>query len=216
MYDRGMHGTGDFVTGGSGARPKRGKRRFQMRKHARFRPPAIIIRVPVLALILAAAAARASAEVVDAADNGFTVRESVTVSIASDKAYATVIDIGKWWSPDHTNSRNAANLSIEAKPMGCFCEKLPDGGGVRFMSVVYAAPGKTLRLEGGIGPLQAMGLAGSMTWEFTAADKGTGVEVRYAVGGYHPGGFRDLATVVDRVLKEQLDRYKRFVETGKP
>ena len=54
-----------------------------------------------------------------------------------------------------------------------------------------------------------------MTWEFTAAEKGTGVELRYAVG-LHPGGFRDLASVVDRVLKEQLDRYKRFVETGKP
>ena len=129
--------------------------------HARVHGSATIICIPMLVLFVATAAATASAAVVDAADNGFTIRESVTVPIAPDKAYATVIDIGKWWSSDHTNSGNAGNLSIEAKPMGCFCEKLPDGGGVRFMSVLYAAPGKTLRLEGGIGPLQAMGLAGT-------------------------------------------------------
>jgi hypothetical protein len=55
--------------------------------------------------------------------------------------------------PSHTFSGNAHNLSIEEKAMGCFCEKLPDGGGVSHMEVVYFAPGKTLRLSGALGPL---------------------------------------------------------------
>ena len=42
-----------------------------------------------------------------------------------------------------------------------------------------------------------------MTWEFTPAEKGTAVEVLYAVGGYNPGGFRTLGPAVDGVLHER-------------
>jgi hypothetical protein len=36
-------------------------------------------------------------------------------------------------------------------------------GGVRHMQVVYVDPGKTLRMIGGLGPLQSMAATGSMT-----------------------------------------------------
>jgi hypothetical protein len=55
-----------------------------------------------------------------------------------------------------------------------------------------------------------------MTWKFTPAEQGTAVEVLYAVGGYKPGGFKALAPAVDGVLHEQVDRFRRFAETGKP
>ncbi|HYB54029.1 MAG TPA: ATPase, partial [Thermoanaerobaculia bacterium] len=89
------------------------------------------------------AAAGAPAEVVDVADNGFTVRNSVVVPVDASKAYLAVVDgVGRWWDPEHTFSRDAANLSIEAKPRGCFCEKLPDQGFVEHMRVIHAMPGK--------------------------------------------------------------------------
>jgi uncharacterized protein YndB with AHSA1/START domain len=168
-------------------------------------------------LVLGFFAGDAFGEVIDVAENGFTVRNTVTVSADPAKAYTALTDgIGKWWDPDHTFSHDAANLSIDPKPQGCFCERLVGGGGVRHLAVVSAVPGKTLRLEGGLGPLQAMALAGSMTWSFQPEEKGTSVEVRYVVGGYNPGGFKDLAPAVDAVLRSQLQRYKRYVETGKP
>ena len=160
--------------------------------------------------------AAAPAEVLDVADNGFTVRLTVTVPADAARAYAAVVDVGKWWDPDHTYSHDPANLSIDARPQGCWCEKLPGQGAVRHMDVVFASPGKALRLEGGLGPLQTMGVAGSLAFTFQPADKGTTVDVRYVVGGYNPGGFKDLAGGVDGVLRAQLDRYKRYVESGKP
>lgn len=162
-------------------------------------------------------AARSPAEVVDVGENGFTVKIAVTVPVDPSKAYAAAVEgVGRWWDPEHTFSGDASNLSIEARPQGCFCEKLPGQGFVRHLTVIQALPGKLLRLEGGLGPLQGIAAAGIMTWRFQPADKGTTVEMRYAVGGYNPPGFKDLAPGVDAVLRSQLARYQRFLETGKP
>ena len=84
------------------------------------------------------------------------------------------------------------------------------------MSVVYASPGKLLRLSGAIGPLQEAALTGTMTWNLLEAGGGTTVELVYAVGGFRAGGFRDISTVVDGVLRGQLARLKALVETGRP
>jgi len=163
-----------------------------------------------------AAVSSSSGDVAGVGDNGFTIHTTLSLSVPPARAYAAMVEVGKWWGSDHTWSGDASNLSIDPKPQGCWCEKLPNGGGVRHMNVVFAAPGKMLRLEGGLGPLQAMAVAGSMTWKFDASEKGTAVDVTYVVGGYNPGGFKELSGGVDAVLKAQIDRYKRYAETGKP
>lgn len=156
-------------------------------------------------------------EVVESSAVGFAVRNTAAISAPPATVYAALTDkVGGWWDPAHTFSRDARNLSIDAKPDGCFCERLPDGGGVQHMTVVYASPGKLLRLSGAIGPMQEAALVGTMTWRLSQADGGTTVELTYAVGGFRAGGFRDLPTVVDRVLGGQLARLKAFVETGRP
>lgn len=162
------------------------------------------------------AASAASAEVVEAGDTGFTVKETVVVQADAAKAYAAVLAVGKWWDPAHTYSGDAANLSIDPRPQGCWCEKLPNGGGVRHMEVALMMPGRTLRFVGGLGPLQGMGVQGSLTWTFKPAEKGTTVEVTYAVGGHAANGFKEIAAGVDGVLHGQVERYGRFVDTGKP
>lgn len=45
---------------------------------------------------------------------------------------------------------------------------------------------------------------------------GTQFEWTYAVGGYMPGGLAAIAPAVDAVLGDQLNRLKRFVESGRP
>ncbi|HEY3158548.1 MAG TPA: hypothetical protein VGJ78_06270 [Vicinamibacterales bacterium] len=86
----------------------------------------------VLALLILTAAP-AEATVVDAAAGGFTVRQTVEVSASAAAAYRTLVDrVGEWWQSDHTFSGSAANLSIDARPGGCFCEKLPGAMTWRF------------------------------------------------------------------------------------
>ena len=96
----------------------------------------------------------AHADVLDSAGNGFTVKVTVNIQAAPEEVYRKLMGVGEWWNPQHTFSGDAHNLSIEARAGGCFCEKLPNQGGVRHMEVVNVMPGKALVLSGALGPLQ--------------------------------------------------------------
>lgn len=148
--------------------------------------------------------------------NGFTTTARVTVRGTPATVYAALVDVGRWWSPDHTYSGDAANLTLEPRAGGCFCEKLKNGGGVEHMRVVNVVPGELLRLQGGLGPLQTLGVAGSMTITLKPDAGNTAVTLVYAVGGFNPGGFRDLSLAVSAVLTEQLQRLQSLIERGRP
>jgi uncharacterized protein YndB with AHSA1/START domain len=163
----------------------------------------------ILALALAGPAA---AEVKSAAPNGFEVASTVTISAPADRVYSALGEAGRWWSSSHTFSRDSANLSLELRAGGCFCERLKDGGSVTHMVVVYAAPGAGLRLRGALGPLQVEGVDGALSWTLKPAEGGASVTQSYVVGGYIRGGMEPWAPRVDRVLDEQLQRLKSFVE----
>jgi uncharacterized protein YndB with AHSA1/START domain len=156
------------------------------------------------------------ADVADSAANGFTVKLAIAIQAPPQEVYRRLVhNVGDWWDSAHTFSGDAHNLSIDDKPMGCFCEKLPGGGGARHMQVVNVDPGKTLVLTGGLGPLQSMAAGGSMTIQLAAAGEGTKVSVVYAVSGYLPAGMNALATPVDSVLTQQFTRLKSLIENGK-
>ena len=149
--------------------------------------------------------------------SGFVVRHDVVIDAPSAEVWRSLVDdVGAWWNPQHTYSGDSKNLSIDPRPGGCFCETFPAGGGAEHLRVVYLAPNEMLRMSGGLGPLQALGVAGSLSWKLTDAGSSTAVEVTYAVGGYMEGGFERLAPAVGAVIGEQLGRLKRFVETGDP
>jgi uncharacterized protein YndB with AHSA1/START domain len=174
-------------------------------------------RTPVFAILALLLAAPAGAAVLSSAPAGFLVKDQAMIGAAPDRVFtALTAHIGEWWDPAHTFSRDARNLSLDPRPGGCFCETLPNGGGVRHLEVVFVAPGETLRLTGALGPLQGSGLAGSMTWALQAAGDSTRVDLDYSVGGYYEGGLTEMAPLVDSVLLAQLLRLKRFVETGNP
>ncbi len=170
----------------------------------------------LLAALAVAPGGAARAEVVDVAENGFLLRETTTVAGDARKAWNALVDVGRWWDPAHTDSGDGAKLSLDARAGGCWCETLPDHGSVEHMRVVFVAPGRTLRLDGALGPLQSMAVSGVMTWTLTPGEKGTTIEMTYAVGGDSRGGLKDLAPGVERVLAEQVARYRAYVETGKP
>jgi uncharacterized protein YndB with AHSA1/START domain len=149
--------------------------------------------------------------------NGFLVKFEISVNAPAAKVYdALVGQVGSWWNPEHTYSHDAKNLSIDARPGGCFCEKLPNGGGIEHLRVVYVAPAQVVRFSGALGPLQASGVAGSLTCKLTDGPDNTRLELSYGVGGFIQGGFEKIAPAVEAMLREQLERLRLFVETGKP
>ena len=153
------------------------------------------------------------AEVVDSASNGFTVKTTLNIQAPPEVVYGRLIrNVGEWWSSSHTFSGDAHNLSIEEKIMGCWCEKIPGGGAVRHLEVIYLAPGKTVVFSGGLGPLQSLAATGSMTIRFAPAPEGTKLEATHAVTGYLPAGMNTLASPVDSVLAEQFGRLKSYIE----
>jgi len=169
-------------------------------------------------LITAAAlglATAARAEIVDAQPNGFEVRREAVLSASADKVYAALAQPSQWWNKEHTWSGSAANLSLAPMAGGCFCEKLPNGGSVMHMTVVYAQPAQGLRLFGGLGPLQMSGATGHLGWALAEKDGKTSLTQTYDAGGYMKGGLDKIAPIVDQVLGEQFDRLKAYVETGK-
>jgi uncharacterized protein YndB with AHSA1/START domain len=158
----------------------------------------------------------ASAEVLDATANGFALKISLEVNAASAELFRALSQVSSWWDSSHTWSGSAANLSLDDRAGGCFCEKLPGGGSVQHMTVVFTDGAKTLRLVGSLGPLQALAVTGSMT--FTISDQAgkSRLELTYNVGGYAQGGLSQLAPLVDSVLAGQLQRLKNFAERGTP
>lgn len=169
----------------------------------------------VLMMALLALPSQAAAEVVGVQDSGFSIKIGVDVAAAPAAVFKVLTEqVGAWWSSSHSFSGKASNLSIEAKPGGCFCEVLPNGG-VRHMTVTHVMAPGTLVLNGGLGPLGTMAVTGAMEWTLEARGTGTHLQVVYNVGGYVPGGLEAIAAPVDGVLTEQVTRLRTFVETGK-
>jgi uncharacterized protein YndB with AHSA1/START domain len=167
------------------------------------------------ALLAVAAAFATQATVVESTANGFAIEQTAHISASPDKVYAALIKPAHWWNPQHTFSQHAANLSLDAKAGGCFCEKLPHGGSVQHLVVVFAAPGHTLRLRGAMGPLQGQGVDGALTFTLTAKDGGTDLKLENTLGGYVKGGFASLPPGVDAMLADLVTHLKTYCETGK-
>jgi hypothetical protein len=161
-------------------------------------------RAAVALAFAALAAGPAGAAVASAGGAGFALHHEITFPGAPAAAWARLVAPSTWWASEHTYSGDARNLALAAVPGGCWCESLPGGGFVRHMDVLYAAPGRALRLYGGLGPLQGMGASGAMTFVLKPDGATTRIVVDYVVSGYVAGGFEKIAVAVDAVLGEQL------------
>jgi len=167
-----------------------------------------MIRILPWSLMLCALACMpVRAAVVDAAANGFTVENTREVPVDAATAWkALVEDVDRWWPKDHTWWGKASRLSIDPHAGGCFCERrLDNRGEALHMTVAFVDPGKLLRMTGGLGPLQGMGLTGALEWRFVENDGKTRITLWYRAGGYTPDGVQAFAPVVDQVMAGQLD-----------
>ncbi|HEY1927177.1 MAG TPA: SRPBCC family protein [Caulobacteraceae bacterium] len=172
--------------------------------------------IGALALLAGVASgAGARAEVVAAQPGGFEVVEHAHIAAAPARVWAAIGQVGAWWSPTHTYSQSAANLSLSLEPGGCFCERWA-AGAVRHMIVVAVFPEKMLRLDGALGPLGGLGVVGHLTFVLKPEPQGTDLTLTYDVGGWTKDGLDRLAGPVDQVLGLQMQRLSSYVTTGKP
>lgn len=165
-----------------------------------------MIRLFVLTLI-ALTTSPLAADVTMSSEQGFTVRHTLMTPADPFLVYRTMTaHIDQWWNPEHSWSGKAANLYVEAERGGCFCERLPNGGHVEHLRIIYLAPGEEIRFDGALGPLQAMAVTGRMLWKIEAAGDGSKISFTYHVFGHPEGGLSGIAAAVDGVVGEQLQR----------
>lgn len=164
----------------------------------------------LLAAGFSCSTARADVEAI--ADQSFETSNVALINADPQQVFAALSRIGAWWDPHHTFSGDARNLSLELRPGGCLCERLPGGGGVLHLTVVNVEPGKILRLRGALGPLQNQAVDGAMTWTIEPDAHGSKVSLTYVVSGDFSGGAKNWAEPVDHVLGAQLARLKSFTE----
>jgi uncharacterized protein YndB with AHSA1/START domain len=158
----------------------------------------------LVALLVILAAALLRAEVKDATAQGFTTENVEVVTAAPDRVWqALVRDVNSWWPADH-KWWTGSTLSIDPRAGGCFCEISGDRQ-AQHLEVVFVDPGKTLRMTGGLGPLQGMGLHGVVEFRLAAAPGGgTTITMFLRAGGYTPDDLKAFAAAVDRVNRQQL------------
>jgi uncharacterized protein YndB with AHSA1/START domain len=152
------------------------------------------------------------ADVKDATASGFTLENTIHVSADAQTAWrALVDDVGKWWPRDHTWWGEASMLTIDARAGGCFCERNGPQQ-AQHLQVTFADPGTLLRMTGGLGPLQGMGLHGVLEFRFAPAEGGgTTITLFYRVGGYTPDDLAQFAPIVDQVQGQQLGALGTYV-----
>ncbi len=157
-------------------------------------------------VLLAAFSAVLRAEVVDAGAGGFHLEIRREVSADPAAAWAQFLRVAEWWDGEHSWFGSAANFSLEPRAGGCFCE-IDGERQVLHMTVSFVDPGVEMRLLGGLGPLQGMGLHGAMSFRFEPREGGgTTLVHSYRVSGYAKEGLEWLAPVVDSVQTGQLER----------
>lgn len=178
-------------------------------------PPAPRRLLRVLASLALGLASSAGAEVVDSSPSGFTLENRIEVPTDAEATWkALIADVGRWWPRDHTWWGTESELSIEPRAGGCFCERLGDEEALH-MLVTFVQPGKLLRLTGGLGPLQGMGLHGALEFRLAESEGGgTTVTMFYRAGGYTPDDLSAFAPIVDGVQALQLGGLASYLREG--
>lgn len=168
----------------------------------------------IAAASLAAFSSPAFAEVITVTDAGFNIVHSADVAAEPDVVWKRLIAPKFYWSKTHSWSGSSEGFYIDAQAGGCFCElfqeqgtdgKTKTTGAVEHMRVIFAQPGKVLRMQGALGPLQSEAVLGTLTIAIEPLKAGgSKLSFSYVVGGYMRYKTSEIAPAVDKVLGEQF------------
>ena len=113
----------------------------------------------------------ATAEVISNNEHGFVIENKGTVAASQQQVWQWFVeDVDKWWPKDHTQGKQST-LNIDAAG-GCFYETTaPEIGNSAEHMRVSVEKHKTLRMIGGLGPLQSMAAAAALDWQFSTNEQ---------------------------------------------
>lgn len=156
-------------------------------------------------LLLVTFSASANADVIAASPGHYTLRHEAVSSLAPGALWNRLVHPETWWSPAHSYSGDAANLSLDPRAGGLWKEEW-DGGSVAHGEVLYVNPGEQLRLEAPFGPLQSMAV--DVVWTITILPEGTGSKVIFdeVANGSDASNLDKVAGAVDGVKAEAMRR----------
>jgi hypothetical protein len=162
---------------------------------------------------LALFAAPALAEVKNVSEQGFLSVHSGEVIAKPDDVWKRLLVPKDWWNKAHSWSGSVDGFYIDAQAGGCFCElvqekdkdgKIVNKGSVEHMRVIFSQPGRVLRMQGALGPLQSEAVVGTLTVAIEPSGTGSKLSFSYIVGGYSRFPMDKMAPAVDRVMGEQF------------
>lgn len=177
----------------------------------------------LFAIAIAAAALfiapSARADVTSATPSAFVIEAEAEVAAPPERVWRALTRIERWWGPAHTYSGDASNLRLDARAGGCWCERWGNGQSVEHARVVTVMENegvRTLRVIGALGPLQAMGATGVLTFTVAPHPNGATVTMTYRVTGDASLNLNAAAAPVNNVLMEQIGRLARYSASGTP
>ena len=124
-----------------------------------------------IAAALVMAAAPASAEVVSRTADSFTLQYALGAEIDPGDIPGVMVEVGRWWDSAHTYSGDAANITVDLTPGGCWCERLADGTQFEHTRVVSVAADR-LVFDAPFGPLKGRATRAVLTVSWPAANMG--------------------------------------------
>ena len=173
----------------------------------------LLLAAALSAVSLAALAGSAAAEVAARSENGFSLVYERPVTASAEAVLEAVGRPAAWWSDAHTYSGSAANLSVDLRPGGCWCEALP-GGGVKHAEAVLVWPEQRMvRFDAPFGPLQSIGADAVLTMTWAEAADGPARTLKWSFVVTGPGAGA-MAEAIDGVMSEQFGRLAAHLSAG--
>lgn len=153
---------------------------------------------PILATLAVAivTASPAAAEIISRSENAFTLRFEGETRLGPDGVADAFSQVQQWWDPAHSYTGEAANLSLDLVPGGCWCEAMPDGSRFDHGRVEAVALGE-VRLHAPFGPLRTMATRAELVVTYALVDGVVRPSWTFIVEGPGVGA---LAEPVDGVI----------------
>lgn len=164
----------------------------------------------ISAALIFGLATPAAAEVVSRSEDAFTLKFSARTEYGPGRIAGSLAGLPHWWDPAHTYTGDAANLSLDLRPGGCWCEKLADGTDFDHGRTVSTTIGE-IRFHAPFGPLRGTATRADLTVAWTLVDRAMEPTWTFVVEGPGVGA---MAGAVDGVMEGGFRRWIHWLETG--